>query len=567
MPSRSHASRATALAAERHQIKHPMVVDSADTLDPGTQHTIHRYDIIDRTDANGSLLTVLLDENGDTLEMTVERQRAFNKAILHTIGFTPLPAASIRPNANTLTLRPGQEFDETITVTIPKSAGSKVADVYFLADTTGSMLKVLASVQAGASNIFAALSGLGADIAFGVGNYKDFASGDPYGFQHQANPTHTVAEVLNAINAWSASGGGDLPEAGLFALNSLAVAPGPGIGWRPGSKRIIVWFGDAPGHDPVCSSISGAPSVTEASGIANLVHQGITVLAISTAAPGLDGDPRVAAGGYVATCGPPEGTPGQATRIAAATGGKLAVGVNATTIVDTIISLVTGAVSQIKNVRLTPSPTIAPFVASISPASGYGPLYGDRTLTFDVRFVGPACRSTDQVANGSLDVIADGAIVAAKSVQIAVPACRFIYVVKVICGAQADCGCGCEPLAPGRYATVVSFHNYSRAPVDVVKRFVPLALAGAVIAREPNSVGVWGEDRISLPAQAATFDDCCRFAEVVLGEAPQASVPLTIGFLEITASAEIAVTAVYTTGAVDAVGGVSVEVVSFPARN
>src|SRR5205823_3556385 len=182
---------------------------------------------------------------------------------------------------------PGDTLDETITVTIPKNAGPVKADVYFLADTTGSMGGIIAAVKAGANGILTAPAFAGMDIVFGVGNYKDFASGDPYGFQHQVNPTNVAATVTAGINAWSASGGNDIPEADLFALNAVAQPPGGSIGWRASSKRIVVWFGDAPGHDPTCTAVSGAPTVTEASATANLVAQGITVLAISTATPGL----------------------------------------------------------------------------------------------------------------------------------------------------------------------------------------------------------------------------------------------------------------------------------------
>src|SRR5262249_2867156 len=149
--------------------------------------------------------------------------------------------------------------------------------VYFLADTTGSMGGILAAVQAGAANILNSLNGLGLDLAYGVGNYKDFpfdAAQDPYAFKHQLNPTNVVTNVQGAINAWSALGGVDTPEANLFALHKLAEAPGGPIGWRAGSQRIIVWFGDAPGHDPVCKAISGEPAdVTEASVTAELIAQ------------------------------------------------------------------------------------------------------------------------------------------------------------------------------------------------------------------------------------------------------------------------------------------------------
>ena len=78
-------------------------------------------------------------------------------------------------------------------MTIPKNAGPAKADVYFLADTTGSMGSILNAVQAGANNVLAALGGLPVDMVFGVGNYKDFASGDPYCFQHQVSPMNVAS--------------------------------------------------------------------------------------------------------------------------------------------------------------------------------------------------------------------------------------------------------------------------------------------------------------------------------------------------------------------------------------
>ena len=107
--------------------------------------------------------------------------------------------------------------------------GVSKADVYFLADTTGSMGSYLDAVKTGANNILTALNGLGLDFAYGVGNYKDFPS-DPYAFQHQLNPTATAADVTTALNAWSASGGDDLPEGQFFALDRLAEPPGGAIG-------------------------------------------------------------------------------------------------------------------------------------------------------------------------------------------------------------------------------------------------------------------------------------------------------------------------------------------------
>ena len=224
--------------------------------------------------------------------------------------------------------------------------------------------------------------------------------------------------------------------------DSLAVPPGGTIGWRAGTKRIIVWFGDAPGHDPICTAVSGlAANITEASITGKLVAEAITVLAISTASPGLDDDPKAGESGYDTKCGPPGGTPGQGSRIATATAGAFVTGINPGNIVTTIINLVKSAVGGINNVNLVPSATVAPFVTSITPAGGYGPLAGDKdqTLPFDVKFTGLPCKPDPQVITGTIDAVADGRVIASKKVQITIPPCAFVYSIKFVCGTQEKC--------------------------------------------------------------------------------------------------------------------------------
>src|SRR5262249_44568354 len=285
MPTKSLAEQAAAQAAKAYKLKEPLVVDRAEALDPKSGRPIHLFRVVSATNANGSAYAVILNDRGEAVESTSASLALFDHTVLTTAGAGGPGVApiTISPDTNVLTLNPGETIDETITVTIPKNAGPAKADVYFLADTTGSMFNILNAVQVGANNILAALNGLGVDIVFGVGNYKDFLSGDPYCFQHQVSPTNAVAAVTAGINAWSASGGQDTPEGELFALDSLAVPPGGVIGWRPVSKRIIVWFGDAPGHDPIFPAASWTPpTVTEARATANLVRQASWLLAIAT---------------------------------------------------------------------------------------------------------------------------------------------------------------------------------------------------------------------------------------------------------------------------------------------
>lgn len=128
---------------------------------------------------------------------------------------------------------------------------------------------------------------------------------------------------------------------------------------------------------------------------------------------------------------------------------------------------------------------------------------------------------------------------------------RYVYSVKFVCGEQADDCCGCAPVRPGRYATEINVHNTLEREIGIVKRVIPLVLAGAVKGREPRVAGVAASDKIVLPPHAATMDDCCRLVELLLGAKPTGTVPLTLGLLEISSPVELNVTAVYTVSDLD----------------
>src|SRR6266516_1786994 len=236
---------------------------------------------------------------------------------------------------------------------------------------------------------------------------------------------------------------------------------------------------------------------------------------------------------------------------------------------DEAVSVTVPKGQKFKNVNLVAAATIALFVDSINPPGGYGPITGkqDQTLVFRVRFHGIPCRAEPQVFTGTLDVMADGKVVAKKDVKVTVPACPsgFVYSAKFICGEQPNCGCDCAPVQPGRYATEINIHNYGTKEVAIQKRLIPVVLAGAPAGREPKVVAARADDKIVLPPQTATMDDCCRIAELLFGCEAASPMPITIGFLEISANGPIAVTAVYTATGLDS-SGVSIEVEQIAPR-
>ena len=534
---------------------------------------LHRFVAMTRTAPNAASHAAIVDDEGaevDATALSASVSRALGSPVIAVGGVSvrplasPAASATIDPTSNDLVLELGETETEIVTVTIPEMAGVSKADVYLLADTTGSMDPVIDAVKTGANQIVGAPFPGGLDIAFGVGNYRDLPETNPP-FTHQLAPDTNAANVIAAINNWSASGGGDTSEAQLYALHMLGEAPGGPIGWRPDSKRIIIWFGDAPGHDPICSAISGLGfDITEASATGRLQSESITVVAISTntgTAGALDGDPTASAGDYAGDCAI-GGVAGQASRIAAATGGTAVAGIDATEIVDTIIDLIENAILSIDQLTLEPTASVAPFVESISPAS-YGPLPGDEehVLPFKVvwRGVRP-CGEEDEVVTGGLNAVADGSVIARKRVRITIPACppEFVYAVKYVCGVSTDCGCPEAPVRPGRYATDINIHNPSRFTAAIGKVLTPVVTAGIGVAREPRRGIPAGRDRLKLRPHEATMDDCRRLAELHYGAPPEGELPLTIGFLELVSTQELVVTAVYT--ATDANGGLTMDV-------
>ncbi len=320
--------------------KAEIVLEDTDTV-PSSKATVHRFVVRPAGEPNGPHTTVVVDAGGksvDLAKLSVAEGKTFFAAPELKVD---VPAAlvarrvTINPKVNDIQLTECG-FRETITVTIPAQPIAQKVDVYFLADNTFSMSTAIASVRAGASMILTTLAGIVPDIQFGVGNYHDFT--DPNHFQNQLAINANHAAVTAAINSWVASGGGDQPEAALFALHEVASV----AGWRPGSLKFIVWFGDAPSHEPICGPIwGGGFNITRATVIADLQGQKVAVLAVSVnsgfGSTGLDG---ASTGGYTNCLS--NGLTGQATDITNATGGSLTAGVNPSAVANAILNALLG---------------------------------------------------------------------------------------------------------------------------------------------------------------------------------------------------------------------------------
>jgi hypothetical protein len=266
-------------------------------------------------------------------------------------------ADSIAPATFTATLATGESVTVHKVVTVdtvpPENAP---VDVFLLSDTTGSMGGFITSVRTSALSIVASTSGLG-NVQFGVGEYKDV--GDAFVYRTNTNLSGVAATIQTGINQWVAGGGGDLPEANLYGLDQVANT----ISWRPGSTRILIWFGDAPGHDP-------SAGVTEAIATSDLVAKGIAVQALDVGSLN---------------------SSGQALRIANATGGHYYSGVNTGSIVSTITSSISTTILTYTSVNLDLSGVPAGLSATSTP--GFVGSWGrdvSRDFAFDLTFTGTA---------------------------------------------------------------------------------------------------------------------------------------------------------------------------------
>ncbi len=173
-------------------------------------------------------------------------------------------AASISPTDPSLAIPPGGSDTYDITVDVP--AVPPKADILIAIDTTGSMGTSIAQAKADATAIVSGVQEAVDDSEFAVVEFRDL--GDSPEYEVQQGMTDDAAAVQTAIDGLTADGGGDNPEAhNLVFQNSYDPDTGGPIGWRSGTKKIVVVISDAEPHGagsvvpdlPGCSDITSDP--------------------------------------------------------------------------------------------------------------------------------------------------------------------------------------------------------------------------------------------------------------------------------------------------------------------
>ena len=150
------------------------------------------------------------------------------------------------------------------------STNIKQADVAFVMDTTGSMSSSIDALKSALTTggLLAKLQAAIPNVGMAIVDHKDFNQGDPWGVNVRQTITTTLSLAVSAVNAMSASGGGDEPEAQVgamyFALTGQANNGSPalaahtpstpgafgGVDFRSGSVPVVVEISDASWHDP-----------------------------------------------------------------------------------------------------------------------------------------------------------------------------------------------------------------------------------------------------------------------------------------------------------------------------
>jgi alpha-tubulin suppressor-like RCC1 family protein/Mg-chelatase subunit ChlD len=132
-------------------------------------------------------------------------------------------------------------FDVSLDQFVSGQAGADLAIVF---DTTGSMSGAIANAKTQAADLAQQWTSLFENGRVGLADFKD--QGDIYVARVDLQLTSDSSAFQTAVNALTASGGGDTPEAQLSGI----MAALDGLSWANGATKAVVVITDATGKDP-----------------------------------------------------------------------------------------------------------------------------------------------------------------------------------------------------------------------------------------------------------------------------------------------------------------------------
>jgi Mg-chelatase subunit ChlD len=122
--------------------------------------------------------------------------------------------------------------------------GQAAADLVIVFDTTGSMSGAIADAKTQAATLAQQWTTLFTNGRVGLVDFKD--QGDAYVSRVDLQLTSDSSAFQTSVNALSATGGGDTPEAQLSGIMTAL----DGMAWANGATKAVVVITDAPGKDP-----------------------------------------------------------------------------------------------------------------------------------------------------------------------------------------------------------------------------------------------------------------------------------------------------------------------------
>lgn len=217
-------------------------------------------------------------------------KRVLAAVALAAVGIVPAAgnasaAPSVTPDSVERLVYPGGSFD--VDKTVGTAEIPPKVDVCLLEDETGSFGDDIANLKNPVTTaaIFDGVRAISTDSQFAVSGFRDV--GDAFVYRQLSSMSANFTDWQNGINALSASGGGDTPEAQFDAIvSAVSGAPyGPSCGFRadPQVARVLIVATDAPFHGP-----GGGRVHNNASTIAALTAANVTVIGLK--APGSGGE-------------------------------------------------------------------------------------------------------------------------------------------------------------------------------------------------------------------------------------------------------------------------------------
>lgn len=178
-------------------------------------------------------------------------------------------------------------------------------DIEIAIDTSSSMVPSIARAQSDASSLIAGVVNRYPGVRFAVAQFRDHVD-DLIEYKVEQAFTSDPGLAQSAIGRLTVAGGGDHPEAYNLVFNR---SRDPRIGWRPGSRRLLVVIGDAEPHGAGAAGISGCRDFSPdprgfntANELAQLRKARVTLLMILQSSPqtsaSLDCYRSLAAGAY-----------------------------------------------------------------------------------------------------------------------------------------------------------------------------------------------------------------------------------------------------------------------------